>query len=122
MYLKNKKIENIPNNIIAENIDVAIDFLLVFLDADVWISVNNDEDETSGTRDIYSLRVLEEDKDLKAPVKSYYKPLKFTPSQFHQTFSGLRFLDSLLNKLNKVLKSKSDLDFLMKPLFDNLEI
>ncbi|KAF3684999.1 hypothetical protein FXO38_00015 [Capsicum annuum] len=41
MYLKNKKIENIPNNIIAENIDVAIDFLLVFLDADVWISVNN---------------------------------------------------------------------------------
>ncbi|KAF3642972.1 hypothetical protein FXO38_20829 [Capsicum annuum] len=44
-----------------------------------------DEDETSGTGDIYSMRVLEKTKDL------------------------------------KVLKSKSDLDFLMKPLFDNLE-
>ncbi|PHT27312.1 hypothetical protein CQW23_33082 [Capsicum baccatum] len=41
MYLKNKKLENIPYNVIAENIDVAIDFLLVFLDADVLNHVNN---------------------------------------------------------------------------------
>ncbi|PHT42710.1 hypothetical protein CQW23_16735 [Capsicum baccatum] len=112
---------NIPNNIIAKNIDVVIDFLLVFLDADVSNNVNNDEDETSGTGDIYSIWVMEKTKDLKAPVKSYYKSLKFTPSQFHRTFGGLRFLDSLLSKLNEVLKSKEDLDFLMKPLFDNLE-
>ncbi|PHT51940.1 hypothetical protein CQW23_06402 [Capsicum baccatum] len=41
MYLKNKKLENILYNIIDENIDVAIDFLLVFLDADVSNHVNN---------------------------------------------------------------------------------
>ncbi|PHT36081.1 hypothetical protein CQW23_23781 [Capsicum baccatum] len=79
------------------------------------------EDKASGTGDIYSMQVLEKTKYLKAPVKSYYKSLKFTPSQFHHTFGGLRFLDSLLSKLNEVLKSKSDLDFLKKPLFDNLK-
>ncbi|PHU08004.1 hypothetical protein BC332_24493 [Capsicum chinense] len=121
MYLKNKKVENIPYNIIAENIDVAIDFLLFFLDANVSNHVNNDKDETSGTGDIYSMRALEKPKDLKALVKSYYKSLKFTPSQFHRSSGGLRFLDSLLSKLNEVLKSKSNLDFLMEPVFDNLE-
>ncbi|PHT97442.1 hypothetical protein BC332_33632 [Capsicum chinense] len=101
MYLKNKKLENISYNIIAENIDVAIDFLLVFLDADVSNHVNNDKDETSDTGDIYSMRALEKPKDLKALVKSYYKSLKFTASQFYRTFGGLRFLDSLLSKLNE---------------------
>ncbi|PHT39475.1 hypothetical protein CQW23_23048 [Capsicum baccatum] len=66
------------------------------------------------------MQILEKTKDLKAPVESYYKSLKFTPSQF-PTVGGLRFLDSLLSKLNEMLKSKSDLDFLMKPVFDNLE-
>ncbi|KAM3221525.1 hypothetical protein P3L10_020795 [Capsicum annuum] len=75
MYLKNKNLENIPNNIVAKNIDVVIDFLLVFLDVDVSNNVNNDEDETSGTGDIYSMWVLEKTKDLKAPVKLYYKSL-----------------------------------------------
>ncbi|PHT53008.1 hypothetical protein CQW23_07470 [Capsicum baccatum] len=56
-----------------------------------------DKDETSSTGDIYSMRELEKPKDLKALVKSYYKSLKFTPSQFHHTSGGLRFLDSLLN-------------------------
>ncbi|KAF3630152.1 putative late blight resistance protein -like protein R1B-14 isoform 2 [Capsicum annuum] len=149
MYLKNKKLENFPNNIAAENIDVAIEFLLVFLDADVSNHVNNgnwlnevmekvaaiagdvlyviqkilprsiDKDDTSEI-DIFSMQILEKTKDLKAPVESYYKSLKFTPSQF-PTVGGLRFLDSLLSKLNEMLKSKSDLDFLMKPVFDNLE-
>ncbi|PHT39477.1 hypothetical protein CQW23_23050 [Capsicum baccatum] len=63
--------------------------------------------------------ILEKTKDLKAPVESYYKSLKFTPSQF-RAVGGLRFLDSLVSKLNEMLKSKSDLDLLMKPLFDNL--
>ncbi|KAM3304172.1 hypothetical protein P3S67_015204 [Capsicum chacoense] len=98
-----------------------MDFLLVFLDSDRSNNFNNDEDETSGIGDIYSMRVLEKTKDMKVPVKSYYKSLKFNPSQFHRTFGGLRFLDSLLSKLNKMLKSKSDLDFLMKTLFDNLK-
>ncbi|PHU01451.1 hypothetical protein BC332_31238 [Capsicum chinense] len=94
-------LEKFPNNIVAENIYVAIDFLLVFFDADVSNHVDNDGDKTSGTGDIYSMRVLEKTKDLKAPVNSYYKSLKFTPSQFQRTFGGLRFLDSLLSKLNE---------------------
>ncbi|KAF3630150.1 putative late blight resistance protein -like protein R1B-14 isoform 2 [Capsicum annuum] len=148
MYLKNKKLENFPN-IVAENIDVAIDFLLVFLDADVSNHVNNanwlneimekvaviasdilyviqkllprsiNKDDTSKI-DICSMQILEKTKDLKAPVESYYKSLKFTPSQF-RAVCGLRFLDSLVSKLNEMLKSKSDLDFMMKLLFDNLE-
>ncbi|PHT39443.1 hypothetical protein CQW23_23016 [Capsicum baccatum] len=145
MYLENKKLENFPNNI-----DMAIEFLLVFLDADVSNHVNNgnwlnevmekvaaiagdvlyviqkllprsiDKDATSEI-DIFSMQILEKTKDLKAPVESNYKSLKFTPSQFRCTCGGLRFLDSRLSKLNEMLKSKSDLDFLMKPLFDNLE-
>ncbi|KAG5600177.1 hypothetical protein H5410_031547 [Solanum commersonii] len=35
MYLRNKKLEIFPNSISAQNIDVAIEFMLVFLDADV---------------------------------------------------------------------------------------
>ncbi|KAF3637389.1 putative late blight resistance protein -like protein R1B-14 isoform 2 [Capsicum annuum] len=148
MYLKNKKLENFPN-IVAENIDLAIDFLLVFLDADVSNHVNNanwlneimekvaaiasdilyviqkllprsiNKDDTSKI-DICSMQILEKTKDLKAPVESYYKSLKFIPSQF-RAVCGLRFLDSLVSKLNEMLKSKSDLDFMMKLLFDNLE-
>ncbi|KAH0641170.1 hypothetical protein KY290_037289 [Solanum tuberosum] len=41
MYLRNKKLENFPNNNSARNIDVAIKFLLVFLDADVANHVIN---------------------------------------------------------------------------------
>ncbi|KAK4732063.1 hypothetical protein R3W88_025051 [Solanum pinnatisectum] len=41
MYLRNKKLENFPNNNSARNIDVAIEFLLVFLDADVANHVIN---------------------------------------------------------------------------------
>ncbi|PHT73378.1 hypothetical protein T459_24163 [Capsicum annuum] len=59
-----------------------------------------DKDETSDTGD-NSIRSLEKPKDLKALVKSYYKSLKFIPSQFYRTSGGLRFLDSLLSKLNE---------------------
>ncbi|KAK6780506.1 hypothetical protein RDI58_022690 [Solanum bulbocastanum] len=67
-----------------------------------------------------SIQLLEKTKDLKAQVETYYKSLKFTPSQFPTT-GGLNFLDSLIRKLNEILKSESDLDFLMKPLLGNLE-
>nr|ASM58523.1 NB-LRR tospovirus immune receptor [Solanum huaylasense] len=149
MYLRNKKLENFPNNIAAQNIDVAIEFLLVFLDADVsnhvingnWLkevllkvgaiagdilyviqkllprSIN--KDETSNIS-LCSIQILEKTKDLKAQVETYYKSLKFTPSQF-PTFGGLSFLDSLLRKLNEMSTSKSGLGFLMKPLLGNLE-
>ncbi|KAH0634526.1 hypothetical protein KY284_037312 [Solanum tuberosum] len=149
MYLSNKKLKNFPNNISARNIDVAIEFLLVFLDADVsnhvingnWLnevllkvgaiaddvlyviqkllprSINKDD---TSKISLCSIQILEKTKDLKAQVETYYKSLKFTPSQF-PTFDGLSFLDSLLRKLNEMSKSKSHLDFLMKPLLGNLE-
>ncbi|KAG5568197.1 hypothetical protein H5410_064784, partial [Solanum commersonii] len=37
------------------------------------------------------------------------------------TVCGLNFLDSLIRKLNEMPKFESDLDFLIKPLLDNLE-
>ncbi|KAH0638210.1 hypothetical protein KY285_037905 [Solanum tuberosum] len=149
LYLRNKKLENFPNNISAQNIDVAIEFLLVFLDADVsnhvingnWLnevllkvgaiagdvlyviqklvprSINKDD---TSKISLCSIQILEKTKDLKAQVETYYKSLKFTPSQF-PTFGGLSFLDSLLRKLNEMSKSKSGLDFLMNPLLGNLE-
>ncbi|XP_055813719.1 putative late blight resistance protein homolog R1A-3 [Solanum dulcamara] len=149
VYLKNKKLQNFPNNVFAQNIDVAIEFLLVFLDADVSNHVINgnwfdevmekvgaiagdvlyviqkllpssiNEDDTSETS-LCTTQILEKTKDLKTQVETYYKSLKFTPSQF-PTFCGLSFLDSLLRKLNEMSKSKSGLDFLMKPLLGNLE-
>ncbi|WMV48533.1 hypothetical protein MTR67_041918 [Solanum verrucosum] len=149
MYLRKEKLENFPDDVSAQNIDVAIEFLLVFLDADLsnhvingnWLkevmekvvaiagdvlyviqklppsSINRDD---TSKISLCSLRILEKTEDVKAQVETYYKSLKFTPSQF-STFCGLSFLDSLLRKLNEMSKSKSDLDFLMKPLFGNLE-
>ncbi|XP_055813849.1 putative late blight resistance protein homolog R1A-3 [Solanum dulcamara] len=150
MYLRNKKLESCPNNISAQNIDVAIEFMLVFLDADVsnhvingnWLnevllkvgaiagdilyviqkllpasSINKD---ATSKISLCSIQILEKTKDLKAQVETYYKSLKFTPSQF-PTFGGMSFLDSLLRKLNEMSKSKSGSDFLMKPLLGNLE-
>ncbi|KAK4372525.1 hypothetical protein RND71_007909 [Anisodus tanguticus] len=138
VYLRNKKRENIPNNVSAQNIDMAIEFLLIFL-ADVSNPVFNgkklnevlekvgaiagdvlcviqkllpisiNKDDTSNIN-FCSIRILEKTKDL---VERYYKSLKFTPSQF-PTVGGLSFLDSLLRKLNEVLKSESGLDFMMK--------
>ncbi|KAL3360190.1 hypothetical protein AABB24_016605 [Solanum stoloniferum] len=149
MYLRKEKLENFPDDVSAQNIDVAIEFLLVFLDADLsnhvingnWLkevmekvgaiagdvlyviqkllpsSINRDE---TSKISLFSLWILEKTKDVKAQVETYYKSLKFTPSQF-STFSGLSFLDSLSRKLNEMTKSKSGLDFLMKPLLGNLE-
>ncbi|KAH0634504.1 hypothetical protein KY284_037290 [Solanum tuberosum] len=149
MHLRKEKLENFPDDVSAQNIDVAIEFLLVFLDADVsnhvingsWLnevllkvgaiaddvlyvmqkllprSINKDD---SSKISLCSIQILEKTRDLKAQVETYYKSLKFTPSQF-STFCGLSFLDSLLRKVNGMSKSKSDLNFLMKPLFGNLE-
>ncbi|KAF3634066.1 hypothetical protein FXO37_26686 [Capsicum annuum] len=67
-----------------------------------------------------SIQILEKTKDLKAQMETYFKSLKFTPSQFLGV-GGLSFLDSLLRKLNKMLKSESGLDFIMKPNIGILE-
>ncbi|XP_049388203.1 putative late blight resistance protein homolog R1A-3 [Solanum stenotomum] len=148
IYLRKQKLKKIPdNNVSAQNIDVAIEFLLFFLDADVsnhdingnWLNevllkvgdivgdvlyvmeklLPSSKDDTSKIR-LFSIQILEKTKDLKAQVETYYKSLKFTPSQF-PIIGGLSFLDSLLRKLNEMSKSKSDLDFLMMPLLGNLE-
>ncbi|XP_055814311.1 uncharacterized protein LOC129883727 [Solanum dulcamara] len=149
MYLRNKKLENFPNNVSAQNIDVVIEFLLGFLDPNVpnhvingsWLnevlvkvgdiagdvlyviqkllpsSINKDD---TNKISLCSIQILEKTKDLKAQVETYYRSLKFTPSQF-PTSGGLSFLDSLLRKLNEMSKSKSGLDFPMKPLLGNSE-
>ncbi|TMW82338.1 hypothetical protein EJD97_006203, partial [Solanum chilense] len=149
MYLRNKKLEKFPNNNSPQNIDIAIEFLLVFLDADVanhvingnWLnevmekvgaiagdvlyviqkllpsSIKKDDNSKIS---LCSIQIWEKTKDLKAQVETYYKSLKFTPSQF-PTVGGWSFLDSLIRKLKEMSKSKSGLDFLMKPLLGNLE-
>ncbi|KAH0739235.1 hypothetical protein KY290_037940 [Solanum tuberosum] len=142
VYLRNKKIENFPNNVSSRNIDVTIEFLLVFLNDDGsnhvisgnWLnevmekvgaiagdvlyviqkllprSIN--KNDTSNIN-VCSIQILEKVEDLKAQVETYYKSLKFTPSQF-PIVGGLSFLDSLLRKLHDMLKSESGLVFMMK--------
>uniref|UniRef100_M1BDM2 Tospovirus resistance protein C n=1 Tax=Solanum tuberosum TaxID=4113 RepID=M1BDM2_SOLTU len=149
MYLKKEKLENFPDDVSAQNIDVAIEFLLVFLDADVsnhvingnWLNevmekaetiagdvlyvmekllpTSINKDDTSKVS-LFSIQILDKAKDMKAQVETYYKSLKFTPSQF-PTVGGWSFLDCLIRKLNGMSKSKFGLDFLMKPLLGNLE-
>ncbi|KAK4731914.1 hypothetical protein R3W88_024902 [Solanum pinnatisectum] len=119
MYLENKKLNNFLDNVSVQNIDVAIEFLLVFLDVDVSNhlfpgSINKDD---TSKISLCSIQILEKTKDLKAQVETYYKYLKFTPSQF-PIIGGLNFLDFLLRKLNEMSKSESDLDFEMKPLLE----
>ncbi|WMV48527.1 hypothetical protein MTR67_041923 [Solanum verrucosum] len=150
MYLRNKKFDNFPNYSTAQNICVAIiEFLVVFLEADVsnhvingnWLndamekvgaiagdvlyaiqkvlprSINKDD---TSKMSLFSIHILKKTKDLKTQVETYYKSLKFTPSQF-PTVGGWSFLDSLIRKLNEMSESKSGLYFLMKPLLGNLE-
>ncbi|KAK4356779.1 hypothetical protein RND71_022389 [Anisodus tanguticus] len=148
VYFKNKQLENFLDNVSAQNIDVAIEFLLVFLDADLSTHVINgnwlndvmekvlaiacdvlyviqkllprsiNKDDTSKIN-ICSIQILGKTKDLNAQVETYYKSLKFTPSQFPMV-GGLSFLDSLLRKLNEMSKSESGLVFMMKPDIGNL--
>ncbi|KAH0764576.1 hypothetical protein KY285_000447 [Solanum tuberosum] len=68
-----------------------------------------------------ALQLLEKIEDLKAQVETYYKSLKLTPSHEFPTVGGLIFLDSLLRKLNEMLKSETGLDFMMKPHIGILE-
>ncbi|MCD7464722.1 hypothetical protein HAX54_053288 [Datura stramonium] len=144
MYLRNKKLENFPNNVTAQNIDVAIEFLLIFLvDVSNHVisgkSLNEVLEEvgaivgdilyviqkllpSSITQDdtkeinLGSIQILEKIEILKRQVEErYYKTLKFIPSQF-PTVGGLSFLDSLIRKLNGIqLKSEVGVDFIMKP-------
>ncbi|KAG5588703.1 hypothetical protein H5410_049137 [Solanum commersonii] len=149
VYLRNKKIENFPNNVSSRNIDVTIEFLLVFLNDDGsnhvisgnWLNEvmekvgaiagdvlyviqkllprSKNKNDTSNIN-VCSIQILEKVEDLKAQVEKYYKSLKFTPSQF-PTVGGLSFLDSLLRKLHDMLKFESGLVFMMKPGIGNLE-
>ncbi|KAM3326131.1 hypothetical protein P3S67_001257 [Capsicum chacoense] len=145
VYLRNKKLENFPNSVSSRNIDVAIEFLLVFLNDDGLNHVINgnllnevgaivgdvlyviqkllptsiNKDDTRKIN-ICSIQILDKTEHLKAQVEKYYKSLKFTPSQF-PIVGGLRFLDSLLGKLNDMLKFESGLVFMMRPHIAILE-
>uniref|UniRef100_M1A869 Tospovirus resistance protein C n=1 Tax=Solanum tuberosum TaxID=4113 RepID=M1A869_SOLTU len=132
VYLRNKKIENFPNNVSSRNIDVTIEFLLVFLIDDGsnhvisgnWLNEvmekvgaiagdvlyviqkllprSINKNDTSNIN-VCSIQILEKVEDLKAQVETYYKSLKFTSSQF-PIVGGLSFLDSLLRKLHDMLE------------------
>ncbi|XP_075113010.1 putative late blight resistance protein homolog R1A-3 [Nicotiana tabacum] len=142
VYLKNKKLENFPNNVSAQDIDVAIEFLLGFLaDASKHLisgRILNEILEKVGSLvgdvmcviqklhpisiakgdssdiNLCPRQILEKTENLKAQVEKYYKSFKFTPSQF-PTVGGLSFLDSLLRKLNEMLKNVTCSDFMLKP-------
>nr|XP_009604319.1 uncharacterized protein LOC104099122 [Nicotiana tomentosiformis] len=144
VYLRDKKLDNFPTIVSARNIDVAIEFLLVFLGdipnhvingnrlnevlekvgvlvGDILgviqmqlLSRSTIKDDASKI-DLGTIQILEKIEDLKAQVEvRYYKSLIFRPSQF-PTAGGLSFLDSLLRKLNEMLKFESGLDFMLKP-------
>nr|XP_016498898.1 PREDICTED: putative late blight resistance protein homolog R1A-3 [Nicotiana tabacum] len=144
VYLRDKKLDNFPTIVSARNIDVAIEFLLVFLsDIPNHVISGNRLNEVlekvgvlagdilyviqmkllSGSTikydaskiDLGTMHILEKIEDLKAQVEErYYRSVIYKPSQF-PTVGGLSFLDSLLRKLNEMLKSKSGLDFMLKP-------
>ncbi|XP_018631865.1 putative late blight resistance protein homolog R1B-11 [Nicotiana tomentosiformis] len=136
--LKFKKLKNFSDTISVRNINVAIELLLVFLagvpnrvingkrlnevleevgalvgDVLCVIHISMIKDDTSKIN-LGSIQILEKTENLKAQLERYYKSLKFTPSQF-PTVGGLIFLDSLLRKLNEMMKSELGLDFMMKP-------
>ncbi|MCD7473274.1 hypothetical protein HAX54_015053 [Datura stramonium] len=148
LYLRNEKLKNFPTNVTARNIDVAIEFLLVFLGnvpnhvikgkrlnevlekigvlvGDIlcviqMLLAGSTTKEDASKIDLGTIQILEKIEDLKAQVEERYKSLEYSPSQF-PTVGGLSFLDSLLRKLNEMLKSESTLDFMMKPHIGVLE-
>nr|XP_016434516.1 PREDICTED: putative late blight resistance protein homolog R1A-3 [Nicotiana tabacum] len=147
--LRKQKFKNFHSNVSARNIDVAIEFLLIFL-GDVPNHVINGKRlnevlkkvgalvgdtvfviqnllATSTIKDrirkinLRLIQILEEVENLKAKVEEmYYISLEFTPSQF-PTVGGLSFLDSLLRKLNEMLKSEVGSNFTLKPHIGILE-
>ncbi|KAF3673453.1 hypothetical protein FXO37_06948 [Capsicum annuum] len=150
VYLREQKLQYFLPNTSAQNLDVATVFLLVFLSdvpnrfingkrlnevlervgelvGDIIIlsqkllSSSTIKDGTSEIN-LYMTQILTKSEDLKAQVEeTFYKSLKFIPSQF-STVGGLSFLDSLLVKLNEMLKFESGLAFMLKPHIGTLEI
>nr|XP_019071116.1 putative late blight resistance protein homolog R1A-3 [Solanum lycopersicum] len=142
MYLRNKKTENFCNNVYARNIDVEIEFLLIFL-SDVPNRFINGKrlneilekagvlvgdvlcviqkiipsymiKDDSSTINFFTVQILEKTENMKAQVERYYKSFKFIPSQF-PAVGGLSFLVSLLRKMNEMLKLESGLNSMIKP-------
>ncbi|MCD7464720.1 hypothetical protein HAX54_053286 [Datura stramonium] len=149
LYLRNEKLKNFLTNVTARNIDVAIEFLLVFL-GDVPNRVINGKrlnevlekigilvgdilyvikmllagstiKEDASKIELGTIQILEKIEDLKAQVEEVYKSLQYSPSNEFPIVGGLSFLDSLQRKLNEMLKSESSFDCMMKPSIDILE-
>ncbi|KAM3249934.1 hypothetical protein P3L10_011704 [Capsicum annuum] len=149
VYLSNEKLKNFLANVTGRNIDVEIEFLLLFL-GDVPNHVINGKKlnkflvnigvlvgdilcvtqmllsgstikEDAIKIDLSPMQILEKIEDLKAQVGTCYKSLKFTPSHEFPMVGGLSFLHSLLRKLNEMLKSETGFNFMMKPHIGILE-
>ncbi|PHT39208.1 hypothetical protein CQW23_22781 [Capsicum baccatum] len=137
VYLRNKKLKNFAS---AQDIDVAIEFLLVSL-SDVPNHVINGKrlnevlekigvvvgdilcviKEDANKIDDAMIQILEKIEDLKADAEERYKSLKYSPSDEFPTVGGLSFLHSFLRKLIDTLKSESSSDFMMKPYIGTLD-
>ncbi|KAM3249962.1 putative late blight resistance protein R1A-3 [Capsicum annuum] len=137
VYLRNKKLKNFVS---AQEIDVAIEFLLVSL-SDVPNHVINGKGlnevlekigvvvgdilcvikEDANKIDDAMIQILEKIEDLKADVEERYKSLKYSPSDEFPTVGGLSFIHSFLRKLIDTLKSESSSDFMMKPCIGTLD-
>ncbi|KAF3673463.1 putative late blight resistance protein -like protein R1B-14 isoform 2 [Capsicum annuum] len=137
--LRNKDLDNFPNNVSTRKFHVAIEFLLFFLgdvpnhvidgkrlnellakigvlvgDILYVIQMHLLADEASKI-ELSTIKIMEKIEDLKAQVEErYYQFFVYSPSQF-PTAGGLSFVDSLLRKLNEMSKSETRLDFMMKP-------
>ncbi|KAM3269332.1 hypothetical protein P3S67_030214 [Capsicum chacoense] len=137
VYLRNKKLKNFA---FAQDIDVAIEFLLVSL-SDVPNHVINGKrlnevlekigvvvgdilcviKEDANKIDDAMIQILEKIEDLKADAEERYKSLKYSPSDEFPTVGGLSFLHSFLRKLIDMLKSESSSDFMMKLYIGTLD-
>ncbi|XP_075074352.1 putative late blight resistance protein homolog R1B-17 [Nicotiana tabacum] len=123
-----KKLENFPKNVSAQDIDVAIELLLVFLANALKHLISgrilNDILENVGSLVGDVLCVIQKllpssiTKDdcsvINLCSRQILEKIENLKAQF-PTVGGLSFLDSLLRKLNEMLKYETCLDFMLKP-------
>ncbi|KAF3638048.1 putative late blight resistance protein -like protein R1B-14 isoform 2 [Capsicum annuum] len=133
-------LRHLKNFFSARNIDVAVEFLLVFLGDVPNHAINGKRlnevlakigvvvgdilcviKEDAIKIDDAMIQILEKIEDLKEDAEERYKSLKYSPSSEFPTIGGLSFLDSFLRKLNDMLRSESSLDLIMKPYIGILD-
>ncbi|KAJ8574227.1 hypothetical protein K7X08_026032 [Anisodus acutangulus] len=124
VYLRNKQLENFPNNISAPNINVALEFLLVFL-ADVPNRFINGKRLNEVLENVGAIvgDILHLIQNLlpRSIIKNDTSEINLNSVQILEKTANLKaqveesFLDSLQQKLNGMSKSEFGVDFMMRP-------